>query len=286
MAKVYAVVNRKGGVGKTTTAVSLADGLARALLGEEGEVKGHVLLIDLDPQGNCAMLLGVNVKEGATISELLLGEASADQCIVSADRSDDGLPRPNLFLLPSTNLLAQTKIALVANDAVSEVVSRMTRGSNRAIPVDRLLITRLQNTVDVFDYIIIDCPPSLDVLNNAVYHFADAAIVPVKVDYLGAAGAVQHTQDILEAQAEGINIRVGMIVPTFVKPRQRLAKEILDSLTVKYGQSKVSSPIPASVKLEEAPAVMGGMTIFEYAPDSAPAEAYQELVRRVLNAEV
>lgn len=286
MTQIFAVVNRKGGVGKTTTAINLAHGLARQLMDKSGEPTGHVLLIDLDPQGNCSTSLGVETGDAA-ISSLLMGEASAEEVIVSADRAEDGGPsRPNLFLIPATDRLAETKLALIANEAVSEVVSRMTRSGNRPVPIDQLLTTQLKHAGQVFDYIIIDCPPSLDALNNAVYQFADAAIVPVKVDYLGAAGAVRHTRDILEAQAEGIEIRVGLIVPTFVRKRQVLAREVLSTLRETYGEDRVSEPIPSSVKLEESPAASGGLTIFEYAPDTAPAKAYQALVERVHHGKI
>ena len=286
MAKVYAVVNRKGGVGKSTTAINLAHGLANKLIDAAGEVGGYVLLVDLDPQGNCSTALGVEPKN-ATLSQLLLGEASLDQCVISTDRSDTNGPnRQNLFLLPSSDQLAATKLALIANEAVSEVVSRISRSVNKSTPIDQVLTQRLADAADVFDYIIIDCPPSLDALNNAVYQFADAAIVPVKVDYLGATGAVRHTKDILEAQAEGIQIRVGIIVPTFVRKRQVLAREVLETLRETYGTERVSTPVPTSVKLEEAPAANGGSTIFEYAPKSAPAAAYQDLVERVFNGKI
>lgn len=286
MTKIFAVVNRKGGVGKTTTAISLAHGLAKKLTDDAGEPTGHVLLIDLDPQGNCSTSLGIEVT-GEGVSALLMGEISAENAILPTDRSESGGPsRPNLFLIPATDRLAETKLALIANEAVNEVVSRMTRNANRAVPIDQLLTTRLKHAAEVFDYIIIDCPPSLDALNNAVYQFADAAIVPVKVDYLGAAGAVRHTRDILEAQAEGIAIKVGLIVPTFVKSRQVLAREVLGTLRETYGNERVSEPIPTSVKLEESPAAEGGLTIFEYAPESAPARAYWAVVEQVHNGEI
>ncbi len=286
MTKIFAVVNRKGGVGKTTTAINLAHGLARKLTNEMGEPTGHVLLIDLDPQGNCSTSLGVEAKGGG-IGALLLGEVTADNVILSTDRAETGGPsRPNLFLIPATDQLAETKLALIANEAVNEVVSRMTRNATRSVPIDQLLTTRLKYAAAVFDYIIIDCPPSLDALNNAVYQFADAAIVPVKVDYLGAAGAVRHTRDILEAQAEGIAIRVGLVVPTFMRGRQVLAREVLSTLRETYGSERVSESIPTSVKLEESPAADGGLTIFEYAPKSAPAKAYWAVVERVHNGEI
>ncbi|MCO5193087.1 MAG: ParA family protein [Anaerolineae bacterium] len=174
--------------------------------------------------------------------------------------------RSNLYVIPATDRLAQTKVEMIASAAVDQVVRQMTRrkGADN-VPVSEILEHRLADAKQAFTFIIIDCPPTLDLLQDSVYDFAHAAIVPVKVDYLGAAGAAQHTQGILEAQADGIDIKVEMIVPTFVRSRQRLARQMLQTLKDTYGAKRVSEPVPTSVKVEEAPA-SGGRTIFEYAP--------------------
>lgn len=273
---VYAVVNRKGGVGKTTTSVTLAHGLAKKL-----EASGkHVLLIDLDPQGNCATSLGINTN-GADIANLLTGQATLKECIVSADKASEGGPsRPNLYLLPASDALTGARANLIAQEAASIVASRFGSKGNNVTPIENILEDKLGNARQVFAYIILDCPPSLDILNSAVYHFADEAIVPVKVDFLGATGTAQHTDDIIKAQASGIKIKIGAVVPTFVWPRRKLARQMLASLRKAYGD-RVSEPIPHSVKVEESPASGGGMTVFEYAPDSEPAKAYQVLVDRM-----
>lgn len=277
-AKVLAVVNRKGGVAKTTTAVTLAHGLAMKI--SEAGKTGSVLIIDLDPQGNSAMSLGID-PQGICISDLLTGQSDLQDVVLSTDRSEEGGPeRPNLYLIPSSDRLADVKVELVANAAVAGVMRQMTRRRGDDVGLDEILGARLQRALDVFEYIILDCPPTLDLLQEAVYRFADGAIVPVKVDYLGAAGAARHTQGILEAQADGIDIRVEVVVPTFVRPRQVLARQMLATLRETYGAQRVSEPIPASVRVEEAPAA-GGLTIFEYAPDSKPAEAYWQLVEKV-----
>jgi cellulose biosynthesis protein BcsQ len=117
-------------------------------------------------------------------------------------------------------------------------------------------------------------------LNTAIYHFADEAVVPVKVDYLGVGGAARHTENIIEVQAEGIDIRVGYIVPTFVRAREILARQMLQALIDSYGRSRVAPPIPQSVVVEQAPAA-GGLTLFEYAPESLPAQSYWKLVEKV-----
>jgi chromosome partitioning protein len=272
-AKVYAVVNRKGGVGKTTTAVTLAHGLAKKIEAE----KGTVLLVDLDPQGNCATSLGIK-SNGADISHLLTGRLSIEQCVMSANRAKDGGPsRPNLFVIPSSDRLLEAKAELLMAAVNSQI------GYGQQVPIDQILNARLGKAAAVFTYIIIDCPPSLDILGKAVYNFAKGAIVPVKVDYLGAAGTVQHTDNIVEAQEAGIDIKITAIVPTFVRPRELLARKILESLVRRYGR-RVSAPIPQSVCVEQAPAVnTGALTLYEYAPDSEATAAYQKLVEMVHN---
>ena len=274
-ARILAVVNRKGGVGKTTTAVTLGHGLAKMIEG-----KGHVLLIDLDPQGNVSTSLGINAN-GKDIADVITGDVPVEKAIMQADRSQSGGPaRPNLWVLPASDALAEAKLALVSNAAISTVLEQFGRSGSRIIPMNELLQRYLAKAVATFDYIILDCPPSLDMLGTAVYHFADEAIVPVKVDYLGVGGTARHTQDIIAAQAAGIDIKVGIIVPTFVRVREVLAKQMMRALIDSYGKSRVAVPIPQSVVVEQAPAA-GGLTLFEYAPDSIPAQAYWRLVEKV-----
>lgn len=274
-ARVFAVVNRKGGVGKTTTAVTLAHGLAQRIEGQ-----GHVLIVDLDPQGNVSHSLGLR-PNGHDLADVLTGDVKAEDAIIRADRSDSGGPsRPNLWVLPASDALADAKLTLVTNAALSSVLDQFGGNSRSAIPTNQLLRTHLAKATATFDYILLDCPPSLDMLGNAIYHFADEAIVPVKVDYLGVGGAARHTRNIIEAQAKGIDIKVGVIVPTFVRARELLARQMLDALRESYGASRVADPIPQAVAVEQAPA-SGGLTIFEYDNESKPARAYRKLVEKV-----
>lgn len=276
-ARIYAVVNRKGGVGKTTTAVTLGHGLARMIEG-----RGHVLIVDLDPQGNVATSLGL-ASNGKDMAGVLTGEVPVEEAILHADRGvSNGPTRPNLWVLPASDALADAKLSLVTNAALSSVLDQFGGQAAPVVPTNQLLQTYLAKAVATFDYVILDCPPSLDMLGTAVYHFADEAIVPVKVDYLGVGGTARHTQDIIQAQARGIEIRVGVIVPTFVRAREILARQMLQALIESYGRSRVAVPIPQSVAVEQAPAA-GGLTIFEYAADSVPAKAYWRLVEKVYN---
>ncbi len=279
--KVFAIVNRKGGVGKSTTAINLAHGLSRQLLRKdedgEWEADGHVLLIDFDPQGNCAMALGVE-RDGADLGDLLTGRQSLTEAVVSADREDEGFPRGNLWLIPSSNSLADAKQEVILGNFMKMMSGRQNRGE---IPLLDVLEETLGTLRRRFTYIVIDCPPTLDALSNAVYHFADTAIVPVKVDYLSAAGAAQHVVDIRQAQTEGIEINIDLIVPTFYVSRQILDRQILEALKGTYGEGRIAQPIPKAQSVAEAPAFQGGATLFEYAPDSPATAAYQSLVERV-----
>lgn len=289
MIKVIAIANNKGGVGKTTTAANLAFGLATEL----GNA-GRVLLIDLDTQGNQADMFGVrdrifnanNNPDGACISNLINDpDGAIQEFIVSVDRRDEGLNRPNLFLTPATNELSlaiETVAAIDSVNAYQASISRSRRRPTVKAQMDTLLSDRFARVMQTFHYIIIDCPPNLDTLKTAVYEFADEVIVPVKADRLSAIGAQQHTDDILAMIRErGIKVRISQIVPTMMQPRQILAKQTVEWLRKRYG-NLVSTPIPESVYVKESPAA-DGRTLFEYAPDSKPAQAYRDLVRRVHN---
>lgn len=295
-ANVLAVVNRKGGVAKTTTAINLAHGLSRKLLRRVDSnnlsqiqdssrlyqyqeqyyyIVGHVLLIDFDPQGHCARGLGIDPGP-ADLGEVLLGRQHLSQAVISADRADHGLPRPNLWLLPASDNLERAKETLR-----NQSIDFLLRGyDNKEQWMLSVLHERLGLLRERFDFVIMDCAPALDVFAVAVYHFADAAIVPVKPDYLSMAGAGQHIRDIREAQLHGIDIIIHSIVPTFHVNRQRLDQQMVDELLQKHGKL-VSEPIPRSQLVAESPAYQ--MTIFEYDTRymNPATRAYQALVDRV-----
>ena len=279
-AKVFTVENRKGGVGKTTTAVTLGVGLARRLAQVDG---GNVLIIDMDPQGDAARGLGLE-PGGRCVSNVLLGDGSLDPLrdnVISADRSaDGGPPRPNLYVLPATDRLSEAKEDILTEFALLAARSMRVRGGGNERHLVNILNEKLGLARKAFAYIIIDCPPTLDMLQQAVHQYADYAVVPVKVDFHGASATGRHTSNILEDQAAGIDIRIMAVVPTFVNARHNLTKAMMANIIRADGKQVVTKAVPNTVRVAEAPA-SGGLTILEYLPESPAAEAYEDLVTRL-----
>jgi chromosome partitioning protein len=279
-ARVYTVENRKGGVGKTTTAVTLAVGLAQRLQNNGG---GNVLLIDMDPQGDAARALGLE-PNGRCISHILSGDGGVTMLrsnVMPADRSQSNGPaRPKLYVLPATDRLSEAKEDVLTEFALLAARSMRRKQSDADRQLIYILDEKLHLAKEAFTYIIIDCPPTLDMLQQAVHQYADYAIVPVKVDFHGASATGRHTSNIIQDQSAGIDITIAAIVPTFVNARHNLTKSMMQSIIKTYGKQVVTKAIPNTVRVAEAPA-SGGLTIIEYDPESPAAIAYHDLIDRV-----
>lgn len=251
MARIYTLVNQKGGVGKTTSAINLG-----AYLGYFGQ---RVLLVDLDPQANATSSLGVDkstVRHG--IYEILIGAVPAGPQVLHN-------PRLKISLLPSSPALAGAEIELV----------EMT---NRELRL-RDVIRSLQ---DRYDYILIDCPPSLGLLTiNGLVSAKDGLIIPVQCEYLALEGLGQLTQTITRVRTSLFpELKVRGVILTMFDGRTRLATDVVAEVRKFFPDLVFDAVIPRSIRLAEAPSY--GKPISIYAPESVAAKAYETLARELL----
>ncbi len=244
-ARRIAILNQKGGTGKTTTAVNLAAGLA--------ERENQVLLIDTDAQGNVGVSLGVS------------GERSLYHVLVDgAEPTDVAVPvRQHLDVITSDSTLAAAEIWL-AHQSVDDRSRILTKRLN------------LKAVSRNYDYVLIDCGPSLNLLNQNALSYADEVIVPVTCDYLALVGVKQVLRTLSDVQRHlGHAVRVSAVLPTFYDGRTRLAREVLETLQGHF-KHKCLEPIRHNTRLAEAPSHK--KTIFEYAPTSHGAADYNRVV--------
>ncbi|MBP8055094.1 MAG: ParA family protein [Chloroflexi bacterium] len=279
--RIIAVVNRKGGVAKTTTSINLASRIAATIRDSrevpEVQKTDRVLVIDLDPQGNVAAALGL--KQGnRCLGRFLLGEAKFGETVMSADRSADGGPsRPNLFVMPASGELQERLRQLDIKLYFQQSGNRKYTGPT----MSNVLRHMLAPFAGHFSYIFLDCPPTLGHLDHAVYDFAHEVIVPVRMAYLDSAGAMQHLKDLRVAQEElGAGARLTWIVPTFFRPQEVLARQMLEQIRKVY-RGLVAEPVPQSVVVEKSQAAQQ-RTLFEYDPDSPATQAYAWLADKVM----
>lgn len=243
-ARKIAVMNQKGGTGKTTTTVSLAHGLALA---------GYkTLIIDMDSQGNVGVCLGADGTRN--LYHLLVENLDPQAAIVSV--------RDNLDILPSNNLLAKVEVHLAHVSQPHKVLRNRFRG------------------IDDYDYIILDCGPSLSLLNQNALYFADQVLIPVACDYLSLVGVKQILATLRTVQEQLRHpISILGVLPTFYDMRNNISHEVVRTLN-RYFNDKVLEPIRINTRLKEAPSKH--KSIFEFAPKSGAADDYAALVKAIV----
>ena len=239
--KRLAIFNHKGGTGKTTTTVSLAAGLAARGL--------KVLLVDTDSQGNLAVSFNSKV-ERSLYHVLVMGVKPTDATV---------RVRENLDLLASNETLAAAELYLAGRQ-------------NR----DRILRDRLAAVENEYDVVLVDCSPSLSLMNQNALCYADGIVIPVACDYLSLVGVKQVLKTVKNVNSLLHHpVQIFGVLPTFYDARARICRDAVDTMKQHFGD-KCLSPIRAATKLKEAPAQ--GKTVFEYAPESNAAEDYQRIV--------
>jgi chromosome partitioning protein len=252
--RVYTLVNQKGGVGKTTTAINLG-----AYLANFGQ---RVLIVDSDPQANATSSLGVDkhtVKGG--IYETLLGGAPANALVLQN-------PRLKLAILPSSPALAGAEV---------ELVNELGRESR--------LKTALAPLVDRYDYILIDCPPSLGLLTvNGLMAAKDGVLIPVQCEYLALEGLGELTRTVQRVRGALFpTLKVRGVILTMFDGRTHLSDDVVAEVHKYFPDQVFETIIPRSVRLAEAPSY--GLPVSAYAPESSAAKSYEALARELLKSD-
>ena len=244
---IVGVINQKGGVGKTTTAVNLSAGLAR---------KRRVLLVDLDPQANATSGLGIERPE-RTIYDVLVGEVSARHAAVRTKTA-------NLSLLPASADLAGAAVELDAS-------------TDDLMLLDKALI----GVRPAYDFIVVDAPPSMGALTLNALAAADQLIVPLQTEYYALEG-IAGMMDTVERVRGSLNpdLRILGILLTMADARTNLSRQVEDNVRSHFGSQVFHTVIPRNVRLAEAPS--HGAPIFDYAIESQGALAYRALAEEVL----
>jgi len=246
--KIIAVANQKGGVGKTTTAINLS-----AALVEDGQ---RVLLVDLDPQGNASTGLGVEAADRkSTVYDLLVEDAPLDD-VIQRTRTD------GLYIIPATIDLSSADMELISN----EKRSFLLQDALRQTAMDRF----------AFDYILIDCPPSLNLLTVNAMIAAHSVLVPLQSEFFALEGLSQLMLTIREVrQTANPGLRIEGVVLTMYDRRNNLSQQVEEDARTNLGELVFETMIPRNVRLSEAPSF--AMPVLSYDPQSQGARAYRAL---------
>lgn len=251
MGKVIAIANQKGGVGKTTTTINLS-----AALGAKGK---KVLVIDMDPQGNTTSGFGVEKNEVEnTVYELMLGEVPVKECIISEVSK-------GVSIIPSNVNLAAAEIEL-SNENRKEYIVK----------------DEIEFIKDDYDYIIVDCPPSLSMLTVNAMTTADSVLVPIQCEYYALEGLSQliHTINLVKERLSP-DLSMEGVVFTMYDSRTNLSEQVVESVKQNLNHRIFNTLIPRNVRLAEAPSY--GEPIISYDPKSPGAEAYMKLADEIIN---
>ena len=251
MGKIIAIANQKGGVGKTTTSINLS-----ACLASKGK---KVLVIDTDPQGNTTSGFGIEKNElDNTIYELILSEVSIKECILNDVIS-------GVSIIPSNVNLAAAEIELIGVDRKEFILKRETEWIK-----------------DSYDYIIIDCPPSLNMLTINAMTTADSVLVPIHCEYYALEGLSQliHTVNLVKERLNP-DLEMEGVVFTMYDSRTNLSMQVVENVKSHLNHKVFKTLIPRNIRLAEAPSY--GMPITMYDAKSAGAEAYMSLAEEIIN---
>lgn len=250
MGRIIAVANQKGGVGKTTTSINLS-----ACMAAKGK---KVLVIDMDPQGNTTSGYGIQKNElENTVYELIMGDCSVEDCIIKEIV-------PNASIIPANVNLAGAEIELIG-----------------VADKDFILKHEIDWVKESYDFIIIDCPPSLNLLTINAMTTADAILVPIQCEYYALEGLSQliHTINLVKERLNP-DLDIDGVVFTMYDSRTNLSNQVVDNVKSNLNQKVYSTLIPRNIRLAEAPSY--GQPINAYDPKSAGAESYMALADEVI----
>ncbi|MEY2479561.1 MAG: chromosome partitioning protein [Verrucomicrobiota bacterium] len=252
--KIIAIANQKGGVGKTTTAVNLGCALAESGL--------RILLIDLDPQANATSALGLQGLEGESLYEPLIGDADVTQKILPTRLE-------RVFIIPADLDLAGAEVE------IARMEDHLTRLTRTLAPL---------RADDTFDFVLLDCPPSLGILMTNALAAADELLTPIQCEYFALEGLVKIVRVVEQIRDSGANpnIEIGGIIMTMFDSRTNLSAQVVADVREHFSSRVYETIIPRTVRLSEAPSF--GKSILEYDPNGTGARAYRmlasEFIRR------